>query len=1316
MDVESRYPLSAMQKSMVIASFRAPTSGVYVLQVVCSFQETVDRIRLHEAWRYVIERHELLRSAIHIQSDGIIQLGRSDIAAQWTEIDWSELSPEQQGQKFDNFVRADWIRGFDFTSGPPHRAVLIRRSDSHYQFLWTCHHALVDRRAIFLVIRDLLQYYDAPASGSHRTSEAPPPFTDHLEWLNRQDWTRAECFWRNYLNAFNDPVRLPFDKGDSSEKSAEDAYSKKTLSLSTQMSIDLGMLAERHHFTINTLVQGAWAILLSRYSGKNDVVFGATRACRHSSVSGSESIVGPLLNTVPLRVPVDPDATVVSWLQGIRAQWIEVRDFEHTPLPLVHRWSGVPSGTKLFDSIMVFEPSSPNSMLRRFMDNRHNRGIEILQRTDSPLTLFSYAEPTFELGIAFDQRRFEPETIERMLGHLQTLLEGMARRPESRLSSLPLITEQERTQILQDWNDTARDYPLQVCAQHFFEEHAQASPEHAALVDGHRTISYEELNAQSNQMARRLSKEGLAVEQLVGILLDRRAEVVVAMLGILKAGGALVLLDPELPPGRLDHILDDTQLSLVITTPELFAQLGQQRLKPIWLLEERIDSGGEAQWNIPPAMFSDNLAYAVYTSGSTGKPKGVLITHRSLVNHTLALGEKHGITSTDRRLQLASISSDVFIAEVFTYLSFGATLVFGPRLTSSSVTEFLRFVDENCITVVGMPGSYWHEWVSTMREGEPVIPRSLRLVISGMEEVHAASLDLWQQKVGAHVRWCNAYGPSETTCTAAIYAASNDETPRVAVPIGKPIANIKIYLFDPALNLVPVGVPGEICIGGEGVGRGYLNQPELTHEKFIPDPLGAHKEARLYRTGDMGVWLADGKIVFLGRVDSQVKIRGHRVEPGEIEDVLSRHPEVGQCVVTAYKEDARDRLAAYLVPRSGSSPAIEDLRAFLCDHLPTHMIPSAFMVLERMPLTATDKIDKQRLPVPEREVISAAYVAPRSPMEQQLAQIWAEILGLPRVGVLDNFFALGGDSLQAVQLVAGIEQRFNHALHLDTLWFDAATVAEQARLIEKCVSLNTQSPVIVLQPRGERCPLFCLHTIGGGNLFHYEPIVKHLGEARPIYGLQARGIEASEEPDSSVETMASYCIAAMRWIQPNGPYVLCGFSSAGVIGHEMSRQLRAEGHEVLLFMLDTVSPRHKRTFKQNMLRWFELIRAGSYREVQERVYFHIFNLLKVPHRRRLEKLGESHRWAIWAFRPRPHPGNVVYFEAEHGPAHTRAPHLEWQGLVDGSFTLERISGTHGSITKEPQVRLLTARIASHIAEFEMDSKAVVSQRHRAGVI
>lgn len=716
------------------------------------------------------------------------------------------------------------------------------------------------------------------------------------------------------------------------------------------------------------------------------------------------------------------------------------------------------------------------------------------------------------------------------------------------------------------WTGAVSDFARESCIHELFAAQAEHTPHACAVVFKDRQLTYRELNEQANRLAHELKTLGIGPESLVGICAERSLEMGVGMLAVLKAGGAYVPLDPNYPDERLSTILSDARPEALLTQRHLASRLPNQSRRVLLLDNERLplaNRSGDPRADMTPA----NLAYVIFTSGSTGKPKGVLISHGSLVNHSTAIARLYDLRPSDRVLQFASFSFDVAAEEIFpTWLS-GAAVVLWPVASGvAPIKSFLEFVEDQKITILNLPASYWHEWVLEL--GQVKFPPTLRLVVVGSDKVLSEKFSIWCKHVGARVRLCNAYGPTEATITATLYEPSATTQPATdCLPVGRPIANTRAYVLDENLNRPPVGAAGELHIGGLGLARGYLNLPELTAEKFIPDPFGARPGGRLYKTGDLVRYLPDGNLEFLGRTDDQVKIRGYRIETGEIEVALRAHPQVRSAVVIGREDDPGEKkLVAYLVSKNGAPPAPTHLRKFLKDRLPKYMVPAAFVPLKQMPLTAGGKVDRNQLPppAPTRAELENDFVPPRNDIESVLAQIWETMLGVKPIGVRDNFFELGGHSLQLVRLANEIERKLGANLAL-TAVFHARTIEGLARLVEiHKYSSAVHSLIHPYQTEGDRPPLF---SHGGS-----EDLGRCLGDGQPLYWLDPHGMNGLPIPET-VEAMAADYLQGIRLIQPSGPYYLLGYSLGGLVMFELAHQLLKQGEQVaLLGLIDPSAP------------------------------------------------------------------------------------------------------------------------------------------------
>jgi amino acid adenylation domain-containing protein len=764
--------------------------------------------------------------------------------------------------------------------------------------------------------------------------------------------------------------------------------------------------------------------------------------------------------------------------------------------------------------------------------------------------------------IIYSTDLFDDTTITRMLGHFQTLLESIVANPEQRLSDLSLLTEEERLELLIDWNDTKKDYPEKKCFHQLFEAQVQETPDAIAVVFDKQQLTYRELNIRANQLAHHLQKLGVVPDVLVGISVEPSLEMIVALLGILKAGGAYLPLDPSLPQERRNFMLEDAQASVLLIQEKLFEHFEDLSNPIICIDEDWATITQHSQENPTSCVTLDNLAYVIYTSGSTGKPKGVLLQHRGLSNLASAQIEIFNLQPSNRILQFASLSFDASIFEIVMALQTGATLYLANKESLLPGQPLLQLLREKAITHVTLPPA-----VLAILPTES-LPALQTIICAG----ESCTDDIVKRWWNSQRRFFNAYGPTETTVWSTVAEISHiSEKP----PIGRPIANTQIYILDKHLQPLPIGISGELYIGGDGLAQGYINRPELKTKKFLPNPFNDKKGARLYKTGDLARYRSDGNIEFLGRIDNQVKIRGFRIELSEIETVLTQHQSVQQAVVIVKENVSGDKsLVAYIVPNVKTQNFASLLRKFLKEKLPEYMLPKAFIVLDSLPLTASGKVDRlvlRELDSPASRSTDKAFIAPRTPTESILAKIWAEVLNVERVGIHDNFFDLGGDSLLTVSLLKQIHKQFERELPLSSLFLNPTIESLSTSLSSKADSLPW-TPLVPIQPTGSSPAFFCVHPIFGV-VFPYYELAHHLGKNQPFYGLQPIGLDGKTSPLTNIEDMANHYIEALRRVQPKGPYFLGGCSFGGWVAFEMAQQLQRSGEEVaLLAVLDTLAP------------------------------------------------------------------------------------------------------------------------------------------------
>jgi amino acid adenylation domain-containing protein len=1042
-NIEDFYPLSSMQQGLLFHSLAEPTSGSYFEQFSYTLRGNLNIAAFNYAWQQVLNRHPILRTCF--VWEGLkepVQLVHRQVTIPFLHHDWQHLSSDQQQEKIEVFLQSDRFQGFDLKVPPLMRLVLIQLSDNYYHFTWSHHHLLLDGWSVSLVLQEVLAFYKALSTGQELSLLYSRPYRDYIVWLQQQNLSEAEAYWRQLLKGFITPTKLSKKK---LKGISNDTYDEQALRLTAETTAALRSLAQKHQLTLNTLIQGAWALLLNRYSNEKDIVFGATVSGRPSAMPKAESMIGLFINTLPVRVDVDPEAFVLVWLKQIQTQQVETRQYEYTPLVKIQGWSEVPKGFPLFESIVVFEnfPIEELSLSQRSLD-LEIKYFRFFEKTNYPLTLRVIPGEDLLLEIAYDEG-FDTASIHRMLQHLETLLKAMAANPQQRLKQLSLLTEAEQHQLLVEWNDTQVEYPKDLCIHQLFEATVERTPDAIAVVYENQQLTYKELNAKANQLAHYLRSLGVKPEVLVGICVERSLEMVIGLLAILKAGGAYVPLDPAYPQQRLEYILENTKSPVLLTQASLVEVLPQHQAQVLCL-----DTGWhliaqQSQNNLYSELTTENLAYIIYTSGSTGKPKGVQIPHIALSNFLYSMKQAPGLTSQDKLLAVTTYSFDIAALEIFLPIIVGACLIVASQEIISDGNQLLAKIKDSKATVMQATPATWQLLLSAGWDGDSQLK-----ILCGGEALSAPLASKLLERCNSV--W-NMYGPTETTIWSA---ARRIETVNDTVPISSPIANTQLYILDQNHQLLPYGVAGELSIGGLGLARGYFQRPDLTAEKFIPHPFSDEPSARLYKTGDLARYLPNGEIEYLGRIDNQVKVRGFRIELGEIEAVINQHPLISASVVIVREDETENKsLVAYITFQPQQTITIPELRRFLESKLPNYMLPTAIVVLKALPLTPNGKIDRRALPAPDlTQLISESnFVAPATPVEEMLAGVWTQVLGLEKIGVNDNFFDLGGHSLIATRVISQIRQVFEVEIPLRRL-FELPTVSELAKEIQTAIKAD----------------------------------------------------------------------------------------------------------------------------------------------------------------------------------------------------------------------------------------------------------------------
>ncbi|MFC7396829.1 amino acid adenylation domain-containing protein [Chelatococcus sp. GCM10030263] len=1294
--LEEVLPLSPLQEGLLFHALYDADADAYGVEVALDLAGPLDAPALRQAFAALLARHANLRAAFrHRGLTRPVQVIASAVTLPWTEIDLRQTPEAQREARLAAFMTEERARGFVMDEAPLMRVALVRLGADRHRLILTNHHILLDGWSMPVVLDELFRLYRgeslAPAT----------PYRAYLAWLGRQDREAARAAWRDALAGLEEPTRL---LDELSGAGVRDALPETpatpgrvqrhvSLSLSPALTGALGDLARRHDLTLNTIVQAAWALLLGRMSGRDDVVFGVTVSGRPAEIAGVETMVGLLINTVPLRVKLLPGEPVAELLMRLQAGQARLLPHQHLGLTEIQAEAGLGA---LFDTLVVFE----NYPLDRGRLDAPAPGLRVAgfaaeDATHYPVSLMAMPGERLELRLDYRPELVAATTAEALSGRLERLLAGMAADAGQPVAALDILAPAERRLILDDWNATRHEVPG-ACFPALFAAQVAASPEAVAVIARDERLSYQALDDRAEALAHRLIARGIGPEDIVAIALPRSAAMVAAVLGVMKAGAAYLPLDPDYPRERLAFMLRDAAPKALIASEATAAAIGAGSL----LRFDPPVAGSSRRHPAVPLTPIDprHSAYVIYTSGSTGTPKGVVVTHGALNNFLAAMQDEIGFAPRDRLLAVTTLGFDIAGLELFGPLRAGGSVVLVGRDTVQTPRALARAAVETEATIMQATPSLWR---SLLNDAGAALPR-LRMLVGG----EALPGDLAVQMLEAGRNLVNLYGPTETTIWST--AARVDGATASAPPIGRPIWNTRVYVLDGGLQPVPAGVAGDLYIAGDGLARGYRGRPGLTAARFPADPFGL-AGARMYRTGDRARFRPDGSLDFLGRSDHQVKIRGHRIELGEIEAMLARHPDV-MAAAALVREDqpGHRRLVAYVVGSADPDALKEQLAA----ELPEPMVPQAIVTLPALPLTPNGKLDRKALPEPD--IATTTGRGPRNDREALLCRLFADVLGLPNVGIDDSFFALGGHSLTAARLTSRIHSMLGAEITIRDL-FERPTVAG---LIERLDARPGASPldvIIPLQSSGDEPPLFCIHP-GYGLGWSYTGLVPHLGPNIPIYALQARNLDHDEPMPRSVAEMARDYLAHIRRVQPRGPYRLLGWSFGGLVAFAIATMLQEEGSEVsLLALLDSHlpategegfgSPQLEPSRDRHLAMFLTMIGYdGSVPSADEVQWQDIAASL----RRRDDPLGRlpprafEGMLAVSAnnlrlaqqFSPSVYRGELIYFRAARGdvPASAGA----WNAAVDGGLREYTIDCNHDDMTKQDSLAVIGPLLATHV--------------------
>jgi surfactin family lipopeptide synthetase A len=1313
---DGELPLSAAQTGLWLLDQLEPSSAAYNIPVRHDLKGHLEVGAFERSLSEIVRRHQVLRT-YYLRVDGRpVQKIAPPESFRIPIVDLQGLSEAARKQEVTRLASAEAGQPFDLGKAPLIRARLLKLGWDEHVLLLNFHHIAFDGWSYGVFEKELTVLYDAFLQGEEASPlpELPLQYVDFAVW--QRQWLQGKIlqeqldYWQQKLSGTLPVLELPTDRPRPAIQTYKGSISHSVLS--KKLTESLKILSQREGVTLFATLLGAFKVLLQRYTGQDDILVGVATSGRNRAEI--EGLMGFFVNTLVMRTDLSGDPTFRELLRRVKETTLGA--YAHQDLPF----------EKLVEVLNPERNASHNpifqvmlSMLNMPMQPwnlrglRHERKMIDSGTSKFDLTLYVTEEPE---GLTFiyeyNTDLFNGNRIERMLGHLQILLEGMVANPDQHLSELPLLTPEEVQQLLVAWNNTAVEQPAKnLCLHQMIAKQAWQNPDQVALIFEEQRLSYRELNQRGNQLAHQLRSLGVGPDVLVGLCVERSVEMVVGLLGILKAGGAYVPLDPAFPQARLAYMIADSGMRVLVTHRELDQKLPALppsilHLDADWDTIERQDT---TDAGLPLAQ-PENLAYVLYTSGSTGKPKGVAVPHAALVNFLRSMQREPGFSANDRLLAVTTLSFDIAGLELYLPLVSGGTTVIASREDNYDPARLIERIHQAQCTVMQATPATWRALLEAGWEGS----KNLKLLCGG----EALPGDLAQALLPRCAQLWNMYGPTETTIWSTIHRVTSADGP---VPIGRPIANTQVFILDGHRQLVPLGIVGELYIGGSGLARSYFARPELTAERFVESPFDPN--ARLYRTGDRGRWLADGTLECLGREDNQVKIRGFRIEPGEVESALARHPAVGQCIVVAREDSHGDKiLVAYLEPQPDHpAPVVSDLREYLANDLPAYMVPSAFVVLEKLPLTPNGKIDRNALPSPNQEHIggSPEIAARLDPIEQMLVQIWSRILRIKSISIHDNFFNLGGHSLLAVRVIAEIERLVKRRLPLAT-FFKAPTIEKLAQILRGEMSPSGWSPLVAIQPSGSRPPFFCMHGAGGTVLI-YRDLSRHLGLDQPFYGLQSQGLDGSRPPLETIEEMAAIYVREIRRVQPHGPYFVGGYCGGGTIAYEVAQQLRADGQQVaLLALFDTMN-----WSKISHTLW----NKGSY--TCQRLVFHAASFLSLNFKGQAKFLREkmeilSSRIPVWRgmllarfsksasstaslpsllgriwqtndracfqYVPKPYPGTVTDFRPLTQYRIFSKPDLKWDRLARGGQDVVVLPVNPASMLVEPFVGYLAAAL------------------------
>ncbi|HEX8462607.1 MAG TPA: amino acid adenylation domain-containing protein [Segetibacter sp.] len=1093
-DISAIYRLSGLQEGMLFHGLYNEQAS-YVGQFACDIFN-VDLNTFQESWNYVLKQHSILRSAFYYDAFNIpVQSVHKEVKLPIEVYDCTAMNEADKALAVEEYEKADTLKGFDFKKPPLMRITFIRLTDTRYRMLWTTHHILSDGWSLPIIMEEFLSNYELLISGKPLKQKQEDLYEDYIRYIERKDKDRAKEYWTNYLSSVHQSTLLPFISNTSERTKGIGSYKSLYAETDVTTTARIQDFARSNGLTVNTIIQGVWSYLLHSYTASNNIVFGVIVSGRPDDLPFVEQRVGMYINALPLYACVPGEIEIVQWLKGIQNDQVKSRGHQYTPLHEVQRWTGIQGD--FFDSLLVFENYPVSKVISQKQWSLQVDNVKINERTNYPFTILVNSAEQIHLHFNYNSELLHDQYAAQIRSHFEHVLLQLASNATKNLKDLRLLSSKEEQDLVNGLNNTAANYPQDKNLIDLFEEQVIKTPAATAVVFENYNLSYQQLNECSNQLAHYLISRGLKKETLVPICIERSIEMIVGVLGILKAGGTYVPVDPEYPVDRISYMLGDLRADIVISSKSSKSKLQDKSgVEIIELDTDWATISGQPVANPQVKRTPGYLAYVLYTSGSTGIPKGVEMPGSGLVN-LLSWQEKQFDNDKRNVLQFASLNFDVSFQEIFSTLCFGNSLYLIAEDRRKDMSEMLRDISQNRISHLFIPYIVLQSLAEASLTSEEDVSSLRDIIVAGEQLKLTEDIQKFLDK--NKTKLTNQYGPTEAHVVSS-YTVTGNYKSNPLPPIGKPIDNIQLYILDANGRLCPKGVAGELCIGGVQVAQGYLNRPELTAEKFIKDPFSKEPGARLYKSGDLARWMPDDNLEYLGRIDEQVKIRGYRVELGEIESILQQSELVSQSVVLAKVDKSGNKqLVGYIIANETFDKVA--VTAYLKSRLPEYMVPALWVEVESLPLSPNGKIDKKALSLlAVNEQAGVEYVAPRNETEQNLANIWQEVLGIQKVGTHDNFFEIGGHSILAMQVISSIRRKLKLEVGIKNL-FVHPTIAGLSESLSGAEKTSPLPGITVVNPRPQYIPLsfgqerlWFIDKLEGSVAYHMSTVLRLKGD------------------------------------------------------------------------------------------------------------------------------------------------------------------------------------------------------------------------------